>query len=38
MARKYDKGRIFIKIMAGLLALMMVVATGGTLIYFLIGA
>ena len=35
--RKYDKGQIFIKIMAGFLALLMVVATGGTLIYALIG-
>ena len=35
--RNYDKGQIFVKIMAGFLALLMVVATGGTLIYALIG-
>ena len=32
----YDKGQIFVKIMAGILALLMVVATGATLIYALI--
>ena len=33
----YDKGQIFVKIMAGFLALLMVLATGGTLIYSLLG-
>ena len=33
--KHYDKGQIFVKIMAGFLALMMVLATGGTLIYAL---
>ena len=33
---RYDKGEIFVKIMAGILALLMVVATGATLIYALI--
>ncbi len=32
----YDKGQIFVKIMAGFLALLMVIATGATLIYALI--
>lgn len=32
----YDKGQIFVKIMAGFLALLMVLATGMTLIYALI--
>ena len=34
--RKYDKGQIFIKVMAGILALMMVLAASATLIYSLI--
>lgn len=34
--RQFDKGQIFVKIMAGILALMMVLATAGTLIYSLI--
>jgi hypothetical protein len=34
--KKYDRGQIFIKIMAGILALMMVLATAGTLMYSLI--
>ena len=33
----YDKWQIFVKIMAGFLALLMVLATGGTLIYSLLG-
>lgn len=34
--KKYhDKSKIFVKIMAGFLALLMVLATGGTLIYAL---
>ena len=32
---KYDKGQIFIKIMAGFLALLMVVGMAGTIIYAL---
>lgn len=32
---KYDKGQIFVKVMAGILALLMVVATAGTLIFAL---
>lgn len=33
---KYDKGQIFVKVMAGFLALLMLVGTAGTLIYALI--
>lgn len=33
--RNYDKGQIFVKIMAGFLAFLMVIATSGTLIYAL---
>ena len=35
--RNYDKGQIFVKIMAGILALLMVAGTGITLVYALIG-
>ncbi len=35
--RKYDKGQIFIKIMAGILAILMVSATAISLIYSLLG-
>ena len=35
--RKYDKGQIFIKVMAGILALLMVIATCASLIYSLWG-
>ncbi len=35
--RKYDKGQIFIKVMAGILALLMVIATGASFIYALLG-
>ena len=31
----YDKGQIFVKIMAGILAVLMVAGTGATLIYSL---
>ncbi len=31
----YDKGQIFVKVMAGILALLMVLATASTLIYSL---
>lgn len=34
--RQFDKGQIFIKVMAGILALMMVLAASATLIYSLI--
>lgn len=34
--QKYDKGQIFVKVMAGFLALLMVVGTVSTLIYALI--
>ena len=35
--RNYDKGQIFVKVMAGFLALLMIVATSSTLIYALMG-
>lgn len=35
--KNYDKGQIFVKVMAGFLALLMVVATSASLIYALIG-
>lgn len=34
--KKYEKGKIFTKIMAGILAILMVVGMGATLIYCLI--
>lgn len=34
--RKFDKGQVFVKIMAGLLALMMVFSVSATLIFSLI--
>lgn len=33
---RYDKGQIFVKVMAGFLALLMLVGTVGTLIFALI--
>ena len=33
--RKYDKGQAFVKVMAGFLAILMVMATCGTLIFAL---
>ncbi len=33
---KYDKGQIFVKVMAGVLALLMVVGTVASLVYALI--
>lgn len=36
MAKKHDAGKIFVKIMAGILALLMVLAVSGTLIYYLL--
>lgn len=35
--KHYDKGQIFVKVMAGILALLMIVATSSTLIYALMG-
>lgn len=35
--RKYDKGQVFVKIMAGVLALLMIAGTGVTLVYALMG-
>ena len=34
--RKYDKGQIFVKVMAGILALLMVLSVAATLIFSLI--
>lgn len=34
--KRFDKGQIFVKIMAGILALMMILSVAGTLIYSLI--
>lgn len=34
--KKYDKGQIFVKIMAGILAIMMIMSIAGTLIFYLI--
>jgi hypothetical protein len=34
---QYDKGQVFVKIMAGVLAVLMVAGTGVTLIYALMG-
>lgn len=34
--KQFDKGQVFIKIMAGILALFMILATSATLIYSLI--
>lgn len=34
--RRLDKGQIFVKIMAGILAFMMILSVAGTLIYSLI--
>ena len=35
--KQYDKGQVFVKIMAGLLAVLMLAGTAITLIYALIG-
>ena len=34
--KQFDKGQVFIKIIAGILALLMILATSATLIYSLI--
>ncbi len=36
MAKKHDAGKIFVKIMAALLAVLMVLAVSATLIYYLL--
>ena len=36
MSKKHEAGRIFIKIMAAVLAILMVVAMAGTLIYYMV--
>ncbi len=36
MAKKHDAGRIFVKIMATMLTLLMLLAVSATLIYYLI--
>lgn len=36
MAKKHDAGKIFVKIMAALLAALMVLAVAGTLIFYLL--
>ena len=33
--RKYEAGKIFVKVMAGLLAVLMVLAVAATLLYYL---
>ena len=33
--KNYDKGQIFVKVMAGILAILMIVATASSLIYAL---
>lgn len=35
--RQYDKGQVFVKIMAGILTVLMLAGTGVTLIYALMG-
>mgnify|MGYP001025260637 FL=1 len=35
MAKKHEAGNIFVKVMAGLLAVLMVLAVSATLIYYL---
>ena len=35
--KKYDRGQVFVKIMAGCLAVLMVAGTGITLVYALMG-
>lgn len=36
MSKKHEAGRIFVKIMADVLAILMVVAMAGTLIYYMV--
>lgn len=37
MKKQYDKGQVFVKIMAGFLVLLMLAGTGMTLVYALMG-
>ena len=34
--KKYDKGQVFVKIMAGILALLMVLSVAGSLVFYLL--
>ena len=34
--KKYDKGQIFVKIMAGILALLMILSVAGSLVFYLL--
>lgn len=34
--KNFDKGQIFVKIMAGILAIMMVMSVAGSLIYYMV--
>ena len=34
--RKYDKGQIFVKVMAGILALLMILSVAGSLVFYLL--
>lgn len=36
MSKKHEAGRIFVKLMAAVLAILMVVAMAGTLIYYMV--
>lgn len=36
MSKKHEAGRMFVKIMAAVLAILMVVAMAGTLIYYMV--
>ena len=33
---KYDKGQVFVKIMAGILALLMILSVAGSLVFYLL--
>lgn len=34
--KKYDKGQVFVKIMAGILALLMILSVAGSLVFYLL--
>ncbi len=34
--KKYDKGQVFVKIMAGILALLMLLSVAGSLVFYLL--
>lgn len=36
MAKKHEAGKIFVKIMAGLLAVLMLLAVSGTFLYYIL--